>query len=91
MVAEVCRFGYVAYKAETNFVDVEPQSKRLKLFLNIPFPDLNDSRGISRDVTKIGTWGNGDVEVIFDNLEEIPYIMSLVRQSFERQISAVDQ
>lgn len=91
VVAEVCRFGYVAYKAETNFVDVEPQSKRLKLFLNIPFADLNDSRGIARDVTNIGTWGNGDVEVIFDNLEEIPYIMSLVRQSFERQISAGDQ
>ncbi len=91
VVAEVCRFGYVAYKAETNFVDVEPQSKRLKLFLNIPFADLNDSRGITRDVTNIGTWGNGDVEVLFDNLEEIPYIMSLVRQSFERQISAVDQ
>ncbi len=91
VVAEVCRFGYVAYKAETNFVDVEPQSKRLKLFLNISFADLNDSRGIARDVTNIGTWGNGDVEVIFDNLEEIPYIMSLVRQSFERQISAGDQ
>lgn len=91
MVAEVCRFGYVAYKAETNFVDVEPQSKRLKLFLNIPFADLNDSRGIARDVTSIGTWGNGDVEVIFDNLEEIPYIMSLIRQSFERQINAGDQ
>jgi len=62
VVAEVCRFGYVAYKAETNFVDVEPQSKRLKLFLNIPFADLNDSRGIARDVTNIGTWGNGDYE-----------------------------
>ncbi|HRE93204.1 MAG TPA: DUF262 and DUF1524 domain-containing protein [Fimbriimonadaceae bacterium] len=91
VVAEVCRFGYVAYKAETNFVDVEPQSKRLKLFLNIPFADLNDSRGIARDVTNIGTWGNGDVEVVFDNLEEIPYVMGLVRQSFERQISAGDQ
>lgn len=91
VVAEVCRFGYVAYKAETNFVDVEPQSKRLKLFINIPFADLNDSRGIARDVTNIGTWGNGDVEVVFDNLEEIPYVMGLVRQSFERQISAGDQ
>lgn len=91
VVAEVCRFGYVAYKAETNFVDVEPQSKRLKLFLNIPFADLYDSRGIARDVTNIGTWGNGDVEVVFDDLENMPYIMGLVRQSFERQISAGDQ
>jgi len=42
-------------------------------------------------ITNIGTWGNGDVEVVFDNLEEIPYVMGLVRQSFERQISAGDQ
>ena len=28
---------YVAYKAETNFVDVVPQAKRLLLTLNMPF------------------------------------------------------
>ncbi len=90
VVSEVCRFGYVAYKAETNFVDIEPQAKRLKLFLNIPFPVLNDTRGLARDVTNIGTWGNGDVEVVFDDLADLPYIMGLIRQSFERQISAGD-
>jgi len=30
--------------------------------------------------------GNGDVEVAFTSLEELPYIMGLVRQSFERQM-----
>jgi predicted transport protein len=91
VVAEVCRFGYIAYKAETNFVDVEPQSKRLKLYLNIPFMDLNDPRSISRDVTNIGTWGNGDVEVILEKSEDLHYIMGLVRQSFERQTTIEDQ
>ena len=42
---------YVAYKAETNFVDVVPQVKRLRLSLNIPFPEINDPRGICRDVS----------------------------------------
>jgi uncharacterized protein with ParB-like and HNH nuclease domain/predicted transport protein len=91
VVAEVCRFGYIAYKAETNFCDVEPQAKRLKLLLNIPFADLVDPRGIARDVTNIGTWGNGDVEVIFEDVDSLPYVMGLVRQSFERQISQGDQ
>jgi uncharacterized protein with ParB-like and HNH nuclease domain/predicted transport protein len=77
---------YVAYKAETNFVDVVPQAKRLRLSLNMPFADITDPRGLCRDVTGIGRWGNGDVEVGFTSLEELPYIMGLIRQSFERQM-----
>jgi uncharacterized protein with ParB-like and HNH nuclease domain/predicted transport protein len=77
---------YVAYKAETNFVDVVPQAKRLRLSLNIPFPDIIDSRGMCKDVSGIGRWGNGDVEVGFSSLNELPYIMGLVRQAFERQM-----
>ncbi len=77
---------YVAYKAETNFVDVVPQAKRLRLSLNMPFPDIIDSRGMCKDVSGIGRWGNGDVEVGFSSLDELPYIMGLVRQAFERQM-----
>ncbi len=77
---------YVAYKAETNFVDVVPQAKRLRLTLNMPFPDIVDSRGMCEDVTGMGRWGNGDVEVGFSSLDELPYIMGLVRQAFERQM-----
>ncbi len=33
---------YVAYKAETNFVDVVPQAKRLRLSLNMKFPEISD-------------------------------------------------
>ncbi len=77
---------YVAYKAETNFVDVVPQAKRLRLSLNMPFADIADPRGFCKDVTGVGRWGNGDVEVGFTSSEELPYIMGLVRQSFERQM-----
>jgi len=77
---------YVAYKAETNFVDVVPQAKRLRLSLNLAFPEVTDPRGICRDVTGLGRWGNGDVEVGLANLDELPYIMGLVRQSFEKQM-----
>ena len=37
---------YVAYKAETNFVDVVPQAKRLRLSLNLHFHELNDPKGV---------------------------------------------
>ena len=70
---------YVAYKAETNFVDVVPQAKRLRLALNMRFSEVNDLKGLCKDVTDIGRWGNGDVEVALSNLDELPYVIGLVR------------
>jgi uncharacterized protein with ParB-like and HNH nuclease domain/predicted transport protein len=77
---------YVAYKAETNFVDVVPQAKRLRLSLNMTFAEINDPKGMCRDVTGKGRWGNGDVEAELKSLDELPYVMGLVRQSYERQM-----
>jgi len=77
---------YVAYKAETNFVDVVPQVKRLKLTLNMPFTEINDPKRLCKDVTLLGHYGNGDVEVNLKSIEDLPYVMGLVRQSYERQM-----
>ncbi len=77
---------YVAYKAETNFVDLIPQAKRLILSLNIAFHELHDPRGLAKDVTNLGRWGIGDAEVRFSKSEELPYVMGLVRQAFEKQM-----
>lgn len=77
---------YVAYKAETNFVDIVPQAKRLLLVLNISTQDLDDPKGLCRDISNIGRWGNGDVEIGVSTLDELPYAMGLIRQAFERQM-----
>lgn len=77
---------YVAYKAETNFVDVVPQASRLRLSLNLPFHELHDPKGMAKDVSGLGRWGNGDVEVGLTSVDEVPYVMGLIRQSYERQI-----
>lgn len=77
---------YIAYKAETNFIDVVPQAKRLRLTLNMPFHELDDPKGLCRDVTGLGRWGNGAVEVPLDTIEQLPYVVGLIRQSFDRQM-----
>jgi uncharacterized protein with ParB-like and HNH nuclease domain/predicted transport protein len=77
---------YVAYKAETNFVDVVSQAKRMKLTLNMPFAELHDPKGLCRDVTNVGHYGNGDIEVGLKSPDELPYVMGLVRQSYDRQM-----
>ena len=77
---------YVAYKAETNFVDVVPQKSKLRLTLNLHFHELHDPKGIAKDVTNLGRWGNGDVEVGLRRSQQMPYVMGLVRQAFEKQM-----
>lgn len=77
---------YVAYKAKTNFVDVVPKSKWLRLSLNMPFGEINDPKRMCKDITNLKKWGNGNVELILKSPDELPYIMSLVRQSYEHRM-----
>jgi predicted transport protein len=53
------------------------------------FSEINDPKGLCKDVSGVGRWGNGDVEVGLSSEEELPYIMGLVRQSFEKQMGSV--
>ena len=82
---------YVAYKAETNFVNAVPQAKRLRLTFNMPFSEINDPKVLCKDVTGIVRWPSGDVEIGISTLAELPYVMSLVRQSFEKQMGACNE
>ena len=77
---------YVAYKTETHFVDVVPQVAQLRLLLNMPFEALHDERGLARDVTGRGHWGNGNIEVGLDEGADFTYVMGLVRQAYEYQM-----
>ena len=47
---------------------------------------LHNPRGAAKDVTNVGRWGNGDVEVGLASLEDLPYVLGLIRQSFEKQM-----
>ena len=77
---------YIAFKSQTNFVDVVPQKKRLRLSLNMEFDKIKDPLGICKNVSGLGRWGNGDVEVGLDNLNDLDAVMELVQQSFEQQV-----
>lgn len=86
-VTETFLKNYVAYKAETNFIDVVAQSTRLRLTLNMPFEVLHDERGLAWDVTGKGTWGNGNVQIHLAEGSDLTQIMGLVRQAYEYQVA----
>lgn len=81
---------YISYKAESNFVDVEPRKDWLLLTLNMRFHDLHDPRDLAKDVTNIGHLGQGDVQVYLDSPDDVPYVLGLVRQSLETQMGNDD-
>jgi uncharacterized protein with ParB-like and HNH nuclease domain/predicted transport protein len=77
---------YIAFKSSTNFVDIIPQKVRLRLSLNIDFPDIIDPKGLCKDVSGLGRWGNGDVEVGISNVNELNDVMDLIQQAFDKQL-----
>ena len=83
-VKEELKKYYIAYKTTTNFIDIVPQKSQLRLSLNMAFYDLDDPKGICKDVTGLGRWGNGDVEFGISSKEEFDYAMFLIQQSFEK-------
>lgn len=76
---------YIAYKLDTNFVDIVVQKQRLRISLNMKFSEIHDPKGICRDITGLGRWGNGDVEVFFEHTSEIDDVMDLIEQSYKKQ------
>jgi predicted transport protein len=48
--------------------------------------DIEASKKLCRDISNIGRWGNGDVEVGLSNIDDLPYVMGLICQSFDHQM-----
>ena len=75
---------YIAFVSGKNVVDIHPQNKSLKIWLNLSKGELDDSKGLSKDVSTTGHWGNGDYELKIDSDEDLEYILSLVKQSVKK-------
>lgn len=81
---------YIAYKYDTNFVDVRVLKKKIALYLNMKFSKVHDPKGLCRDITGIGANGNGDVMVFLRNANELDDIMKLVLQAYNEQAGALE-
>lgn len=81
----VPRSTYIGFKRKTNFVDIDFQKGNLWLWINLPKGKLDDPKGISRDISSIGHYGNGDYEVKVFPDTDIDYVMFLINQSYNNQ------
>lgn len=74
---------YIGFKSDTNFADINLQKSKIKIWVNLKYGQLNDSRNIAKDVRNIGHWGNGDYEVTISSEENIDYLFNLIEQSYK--------
>jgi predicted transport protein len=75
---------YIAFVAGRNVIDILPQKKALKMWINLSQGELEDPKNITRDVSSTGHWGNGDYEIQVKTDEDLEYILSLVKQSIKK-------
>ena len=72
---------YAAFKKDKkNIVDIVMQKGTLKLYINAVWGTLEEPKGIFRDVSNVGKYGNGDYEVTLKDTEQLEYILSVIKQ-----------
>jgi predicted transport protein len=75
---------YIAFVHNRNFLDIVVWNSSLSLYLNMKKGTLNDHQNMAGDVSKIGHWGNGDYEIKITKPTDIGYVLSLIRQSYDK-------
>jgi predicted transport protein len=76
---------YFAYKRLKNFacVEVHPQKHNLLVYLKVDPQTVELVDGFSRDVSAIGHFGTGDLEVRITSSERLVQAEPLIRKSYE--------
>ncbi len=75
----------IGFKINNNiFCDIVLQGKGLKFYVNLKSGDLQDEKQLARDVSNVGHWGNGSYEIKISDLEDIDYLLSLLKQSLRK-------
>jgi predicted transport protein len=74
---------YVAFKKLSNFVTVEVQKKKIHVYLKLDPGKVALEKGFTRDVSNIGHFGTGDLEVTISMAEDIERAWPLIERSYE--------
>lgn len=77
---------YIRYSYGKNiFCCVHLRKSGLRVWLKLNYSDLENPPEFVRDVSNIGHWGVGNVELTIDSLHRFLSARSLIRQSFEKK------
>lgn len=75
---------YVAYKTSQNIVCMEVKHKRVLLYLKLDPKTTRGPKGISRDVSDVGHYGTGDLEVAINGQLDFDAAKPFIQQAYEQ-------
>jgi predicted transport protein len=75
---------YFAFKRLKNFASVDVSSKKLKIYVKVPPAEVHLQEGFTRDVSQMGHWGTGDLEITVADANQLEQAKPLLLQSYER-------
>lgn len=79
-IAEVPQKFYIAYKLAKNLACVEVHKKKVVAFLNLSYDGTMPS--VARDVSNIGHYGTGKLEVTVSKPDDLEPAYKLIRESY---------
>ncbi len=76
---------YIAFKRLSNFACFEfhPSNKEIVVFLKLDPATIQIEHGFTRDVTNIGHYGTGNLEVTIDSEEDLKKAQVLISRAYE--------
>jgi predicted transport protein len=76
---------YYAFRRIKNFacVEIHPQTGQLLVFLKVDPSSVDVVEGFSRDVSKVGHFGTGDLELRLSSVEDLERAKPLMIRSYE--------
>ena len=72
---------YIAFKGSRNIADIGFNKNEIKIYINMKKETLKDPLNITRDISNVGHWGNGDYWVIINKKDDIDNVIPLIKQS----------
>ena len=76
---------YFAYRRIKNFASIVIQKKGIKLYLKLDPASVDIVEGFTQDVTGVGHWGTGDLEVRVEDEASLQRALPLIQRSYEGQ------
>jgi predicted transport protein len=74
---------YIAYKVGRSFAEAKLQKSDIKIWVG---DNIDDPKGLIRDVSNIGHHGIGNSEITLKNFDELDYVVGLIEQSYLQSI-----
>ncbi|MFZ2076499.1 MAG: DUF5655 domain-containing protein [Xanthobacteraceae bacterium] len=76
---------YIAFKRIKNFACIEfrPTTARILVYVKVDPASVQLEPGFTRDVSNVGHYGTGDLEITLAKPEDLERAMPLIKRSYE--------